>query len=188
MQSTHLKKLVGMAALLGAFAAPSTFAATTLTATQSAPLVPGATVEIDVRIADVTDLYTFQYSFLYDQAVLQFDGYTDGGFLATGGNGYADGGYTGDAGVISYASGSLFGEVPGVTGSGSLARYTFKVIGSGSTTVSFSDVLFLDYQGNDIATQYGSQVLAAVPEPSTYLMFGAGALMLAALRRRRTTM
>lgn len=184
MHLKHFKHLIGMAALLGAFASPMAFAAT-LTAAPSAPLVTGGTVAIDIKVADIADLAAYQYSFVYDSTVLQFASYTDGGFLAAGGNGYTDGGYTDDAGVISYASGALFGTGPGVTGSVSLARYTFKVIGGGSTTVNFSDVLFLDSNVGDITVQYGPQVLAAVPEPSAYLMFGAGLAMLGALRRRR---
>jgi hypothetical protein len=184
MHQKHFKHLLGMAALLGAFASPVAFAAT-LTAAQSAPLVTGGTVAIDIKVADITDLVAYQYSFVYDSTVLQFQGYTDGGFLAAGGNGYTDGGYTDDAGVIAYATGALYGSGPGVTGSVSLARYTFKVIGSGSATVNFSDVLLLDSTLGDVAVQYGPQVLAAVPEPSAYLMFGAGLAMLGALRRRR---
>lgn len=185
MQSTHLKKILGMAALLGAFATPAAFA-TTLTATQSAPLAAGSTVEIDIRVDGVTDLYAYQYSFLFDPTVLQFAGYADGGFLGAGA--IVDGGAPDDApGILSYAFGALLGAVPGVTGSGSLVRYTFNVIGAGSTDIDFTDVLFLDSNLNDIAVQYGPQVLAAVPEPTTYLMFGAGAMLLAALRRRRTT-
>ena len=189
MQSTHLKKIVGMAALLGAFAAPSTFAATTLTAAQSAPLALGATVDIDVLIADVADLSGYQYSFVFDPTVLQFAGYADGGFLGGSDHAYLDGGSVDHAGgVISYAFGALYGDVPGISGSGSLARYTFNVIGSGGTSVSFTDVLFLNSAFNDVTVAYGAQVLAAVPEPSTYLLFGAGALMLAALRRRKVAM
>jgi hypothetical protein len=186
MQSTHLKKILGMAALLGAFAAPATFAATTLTATQSAPLTAGSTVDIDILVGDVSDLAAYQYSFVFDPTVLQFAGYADGGFLGGSAHAYLDGGTVDNAGgLISYAFGSLYGDVPGISGSGSLARYTFNVIGGGSTSVSFTDVLFLNSGINDIAVQYGAQVLTAVPEPSTYLMFGAGALMLAALRRRQ---
>ncbi|MET0321439.1 MAG: cohesin domain-containing protein, partial [Duganella sp.] len=183
MHPKHFKHLLGMAALLGAFASPVAFAAT-LTAAQSAPLVAGGTVALDIEVAGIADLTAYQYSFVYDSTVLQFAGYTDGNFLGAGGNGYIDGGDAATPGVISYASGALFGTGPGVTGSVSLARYTFKVIGGGSATVNFSDVLFLDSSVGDIAVQYGPQVLAAVPEPSAYLMFGAGLAMLGALRRR----
>lgn len=186
MQSTHLKKILGMAALLGAFASSCALAAPTLTATPSAPLALGSTVEIDVHIDDIADLSAYQYSFVFDPTVLQFSGYADGGFLGGAAHAYLDGGTVDNAtGLISYAIGSLYGDVPGISGSGSLARYTFNVIGGGSTSVGFSDVLFLNYDFNDITVQYGATVLAAVPEPETYLMFGAGAMLLAALRRRK---
>ncbi|KQQ33324.1 hypothetical protein ASF61_09535 [Duganella sp. Leaf126] len=192
MQCSSLKqwllKATSAATLAAALAAPAAYAAT-LTAAPSAPLKPGSTVAIDIRIDDVTDLAAYQYSFVFDPTVLQFAGYAAGSFLAAGGNAVLDGGTPDNAvGRIAFAFGALYGAVPGVSGSGSLARYTFNVIGSGSSTVDFTDVLLLDSGLGDVAVQYGPQVLAAVPEPAAYLSFGAGLsmlTMLATLRRRR---
>lgn len=182
----HLGYLAGVAALLGTLAAPAAMAAPSLQAVASAPLAAGSTVVIDIRIDDISDLYAYNYAFHFDPAVLRFASSAQGGFLEAGGASWGDAGVADNsAGIIAPVFNLLAGAVDGVSGSGTLARYTFDVIGSGPATVRFSDVLFLDSAVNELAVQYQPQVLAAVPEPSTYLMFGAGLISLAALRRRR---
>lgn len=188
MQLQNLKNILGRAALLAALtavgAAPAL--AATFSAVPSAPLAMGGTVVIDFRVADIADLYAYQYSFRFDPTVLQVTGYGNGGFLESDGNGIIAGGVTDNAaGMVSFTYGTRVGAVSGVTGSGILARYMFNVVGAGSSTLDFSDMVFLDSNLNDLAVQYGPQVLAAVPEPSAYLTFGAGLAMLAALRRRQ---
>ena len=194
MQLQNLKKILGRAALPVALTAltaltalvSSPALAATFSAVPSAPLATGGTVVIDFRIDDIADLYAYQYSFRFDPTVLQVTGYGNGGFLESDGNGLIAGGLLDNiAGMVSFTYGARIGAVPGVTGSGSLARYTFNVIGGGNSTVNFTDVLFLDSGFAEVAVQYGPQVLAAVPEPSAYISFGAGLAMLAALRRRR---
>ncbi|MET0264125.1 MAG: cohesin domain-containing protein [Duganella sp.] len=183
----HLSHLAGVAALLGAFAAPGAVAAPSLQAVASAPLAAGSAVVIDIRIDDVSDLYAYNYAFHFDPTVLRFASAAQGGFLEAGGDTWGDAGVADNsAGVITPVFNLLVGAVAGVSGSGTLARYTFDVIGSGPAAVHFSDVLLLDSGINELAVQYQPQLLAAVPEPSTYLMFGAGLVTLAALRRRRT--
>lgn len=194
MQLQNLKKILGRAALPVALTALTALTAlvsapalaATFSAVPSAPLATGGTVVIDFRIDDIADLYAYQYSFRFDPTVLQVTGYGNGGFLESDGNGLIAGGLLDNiAGMVSFTYGARIGAVPGVTGSGTLARYMFNVVGAGSSTLDFTDVVFLDSGLNDIAVQYGPQVLAAVPEPSACLSFGAGLTMLAALRRRQ---
>ncbi|ELX10129.1 hypothetical protein containing cohesin domain [Janthinobacterium sp. HH01] len=185
------KYQAGAALLAAAFAAPSAYAADpalSIVATPSTGVV-GSTIDLDIRIADVTDLYSYNFSLVFNPSYLQVTGASEGSFLGTGG-GATDFGVvdlSGTPGLVSYVYGAKFGAVPGESGSGSLAHLSFKVIGAGTSTLSFSDVGFFNFAGSDIAPQYGALTLVttAVPEPETYLMMGVGLIGLAALRRRR---
>lgn len=184
-------RLAGMLLLTAAaVAAPAALAAPSLSfvATPN-PASAGSTVELDVRVAGIADLYAYQFSLSFDPSVLRASGYGAGAFLSSAGAASGDGGTVDNAaGTISFAYGSLLGAVPGASGGGSLARFRFDVIGSGggATTLNFGDVLFLDSGLNDIAVRYGPQTVAvsSVPEPSAYLMFGMGLAGIAALRRK----
>jgi hypothetical protein len=187
-------RLAGVALLTAAaLAAPAAVAAPSLSLVATPnPASAGSTVELDVRVADIADLYAYQFSLAFDPSVLRASSYGTGGFLSSAGAASSDGGAVDNAaGTISFAYGSLLGAVPGANGDGSLARFRFDIIGSGSatTTLNFGDVVFLDAGLNDIAVRYGPQTIAvsSVPEPSAYLMFGMGLAGIAALRRRKAT-
>jgi len=155
----------------------------------------GSTVTYNIEIDDIADLSAYQFSLNYDARYLRAVSVTEGGFLATAGTTY--GGVLGvgePAGLIDFVFNSLIGDVPGASGSGLLASITFEAIGVGTSGLSFFDIIFLDSEFNDIAglTALGGEgvVIAEpggpvdVPEPASYLLFGAGLLGAAALRRR----
>lgn len=155
----------------------------------------GTTVTYDIEIADIADLYGYQFSINYDARYLRALNVTEGGFLATAGTTFGDViDVTGTPGVISFVFNSLVGPVPGASGSGLLASLTFETIGVGNAALSFFDVLFLDSALGDIAgltVRGGTGVVVTepggpvdVPEPASYLLFGVGLAGAAALRRR----
>lgn len=179
------------ALLLGAAAMPSAFATPVLSMTATPnPAVPGSTLEIDVKIADTTDLSAYQFTLSFDAAMFQATGGTEGAFLATGGTTIFDAGTIDNTGgTVSYAFGALIGPIPGVTGSGSLAHFSFNVLKGGNGVFGLSDVLFLDSRMGDLTVlPTGLTVVAAtpstVPEPSALWLFGLGLAAFGVMRRR----
>ena len=155
----------------------------------------GSTVTYNIAIDDIADLYAYQFSINYDARYLRALNVTEGAFLGTAGSTVS--GVIGmDTGLIDFVYGSLLGPTPGASGSGLLASITFEAIGAGTSALSFADVIFLDSVGDDIAgltALSGQGVVLAdpggpvdVPEPASVLLFGAGLVGAAALRRRST--
>lgn len=185
----HLKKTLAaglLAACSHAWAAPTLSLVTTPNPSQV-----GSVVDVDVRISDVADLYSYNFSLNFDASVFRAIGISDGGFLSTAGA--TDFGYVGfdnTSGQVSYVYGYVFGPEAGATGSGSLARIRLEAIGSGSSIFSFSDLAFTDSVGNviEVLAAAGAPAIvtaaAEVPEPASFALFGIGLLGAAALRRR----
>ncbi len=152
------------------------------------PATPGAMTGVDVLIADISNLYTYQFSLSFDPSVMQVSAGSEGAFLSAGGGTFfGTGSFDNTAGTISYAFNTLTGAVPGVSGAGTLAHFDFNVISAGTSALSFSDTLFLDASSADIVVQVQDGVLQAVPEPASYLMLGLGLAGIAVMRRRAST-
>ena len=184
MNMNKLKNLL-MAALLGVCA--QAFAGPTLTvAATPNPVAVGSTVDLDVTINDIADLYAYQFTLTFDASLFQVTGVTDGAFLGTAGATFGDLGMIDNtAGTISFFFSTLLGPVPGASGSGSLAYITLEALGAGTSALAFSDLLFLDSAANDILVDVDGAAIQAVPEPASFLLFGAGLVAVGAMRRRQ---
>jgi hypothetical protein len=185
------KKYLG-AALLSAACAQA-WAVPTLSITPTpASATPGSSLGVDVMVSDIADLYIYQFSLAFNASVLQAGTVSLGNFLEGSGlPTLGDPGMVDNvAGTISYTFNTLLGPEAGVAGSGLLLHIDFDTLAAGSSALNFSDLLFLDSRGNDIAVNAvnGSVTVAAapvdVPEPATWMLVGLGAVAAATLRRR----
>jgi hypothetical protein len=169
----------------GALAADPTL---TVVATPN-PVTVGSPLSMDVLISGIADLYAYQFSLSFDPTVLQAVAATEGGFLLGGGStAFGVASIDNVAGSISYAYDSLIGSVPGVSGSGVLASFSFTPTAAGVSTLAFADVIFLNSAYGDITVQASSgsvQVVSSVPEPASYALFGLGLAGLAVAAQRR---
>jgi hypothetical protein len=186
------KKYLG-AALLSA-ACTQAWAVPTLSITPTpASATPGSSLGVDVAISDIADLYIYQFSLAFDPTVLQAGTVSLGNFLESSGVAtLGDPGLVDNAaGTISWVFNTLLGPTGGVGGSGLLLHIDFATLAAGTSGLDFSDVLFLDSNGADIAVNAvnGAVTVAAapvdVPEPATWMLVGLGAVAAGALRRRR---
>ena len=155
-------------------AAPARAAAITL---DSPSFNAGDQFSVTIGIENVIDLYTFGVDLNFDPAVVTATGASAGGFL--GGCCFfaiLPGDPNGAPGVVQFVSDTLFGPVPGVSGSGTLALVTFTALTSGDPRFALSQLELRDSVGEPIAAD-----LPSVPEPTVLPLLALG--LLAARRR-----
>jgi Cohesin domain/PEP-CTERM motif len=160
----------------------------------------GDTFQLDIAIANVADLFAYQFDLNFNPSILSALGVLDGGFLTSGGGTSVFGGafaltLDNTTGVITILD-SLLGPAPpatGAIGGGTLASITFTALASGSSAIEFANAIFEDSLGNSLDAQLtgghvdvagGSGEPSPVPEPGTLTLMASG-LAIAAIRRRR---
>lgn len=146
----------------------------------------GQTFSLDVAIANVTDLYAFQFDLGFDPTILEAESVTEGSFLSSGGSTiFFPGTIDNVGGTIAFNADTLVGAIAGVSGSGTLASVEFYALGTGTSVISLANVELLDSNFNliDFSATNGS-VISTIPEPSSSVFIGA-ALLLLALRQRK---
>jgi hypothetical protein len=174
------------AACAALLALPATADTAVLGATGSPdPALVGAPLNVAVSIDGIADLYAWQFSLLFDPAVLQVSSVSAGSFLsAAGPTFFVPGSIDNTLGRIGFVIETIQGASPGVSGSGTLAQVSFDVVGAGTSALNFSNVVFLDSALQDISVLVQAGTVTAVPEPASMLLMALGVAGLLAARRR----
>lgn len=153
----------------------------------------GATFSLDVSVANVTDLFAYEFAVAFDPSVLAAQSITEGVFLSSGGSTFfIPGTIDNVGGLISFNANSLIGAISGVNGSGVLAQVNFSTIGVGSSPVNLSGVTLLDSAFQDISVNSiasSVQVQGSggkVPEPASLWLIALGIGCLGTTRLRRS--
>lgn len=152
----------------------------------------GETFSLNVDIADVTDLYAFQFDMGFDPTLLAAASESEGSFLFVGARFFFPGIIDNVGGAISGTADTLIGPVPGASTSGTprvLATLQFTALGLGMSPITLSNIVLLDSSLSDISFSSvdGSVTVgpAAVPEPRLIVVLFAGFLAITAFQARR---
>jgi hypothetical protein len=155
----------------------------------------GSVITVDVDIANVTNLYGYQFDLTFNPTVLAAVSSSEGSFLAGGGSTYFIPGTNDNIGGNVFATAdTLLTAINGVNGSGQLAIFTFDAIGRGTSSIGIQNETLLDSNLNVISdtTTGGSVMVTAtttVPEIDPASAMSALSLLLgglAVMRGRRT--
>jgi hypothetical protein len=140
---------------------------------------PGQSFSLDVRISDITDLFTLQFDLTFTPGVLSALSIAEGPFLPSGGATFFISGIIDNVGgTIATTGDSLIGAIAGVNGSGTLATISFQALALGTSPITLSNVMLLDSNLGDITARLtdGTVNITAIPEPSTFFLIAIGLL------------
>ncbi|MBV8706031.1 MAG: hypothetical protein JO028_02490, partial [Acidobacteriaceae bacterium] len=163
------------------------WAAPILSIEPAAAVVPAGPFSVDINIANVTDLFAFQFDLTFTPGILAASGSAEGPFLATSGAGTTFFSGRISSGTIRSIGGTLLGPTFGASGSGKLATVDLVGIGQGITEVTFSNVLLLNSSLQGIATTTTPSVVTVIPEPAMFALdvIGVIGITVAFHRKRR---
>jgi hypothetical protein len=154
----------------------------TLSISPASPTVSaGSNVVLDVNIANVTDLFAFQFDLSFAPGTVSAASIVEGAFLAGGGTtAFIPGTIDNVGGSIAATADTLIGPGPGVNGGGILAILTLTGLTAGTSSIDFSNVFLLDSNLNsiDASTLSGSVTVTPrtvpTPEPNSLVLLIAG--------------
>lgn len=145
----------------------------------------GTVVTVDVDIANVNNLYGFQFDLTFNPSILRAVSSTEGTFLPSGGATFFIPGTNDNVGgTVAATADTLLTAINGVSGGGELAVFTFDAIGTGTSTLGIQNETLLDSNLNvitDITTGGTVTVTSgttAAPEIDLALALSALTLLL----------
>jgi hypothetical protein len=148
----------------------------------------GSTIDFNVQVGAVTDLYAYQFHVSFDSNILTAISVSEGAFLSGGGATFFVPGYTDDFGATFYfTANTLLGPTPGVSGSGILATVRVGARSTGTTQIVVSDIVLLDSAGNELSKDVQWGRATVIPEPSFSLLLGAVILVFGQWLRHHPT-
>jgi PKD repeat protein len=118
---------------------------------------PTESFTVNVTIADVVDLYSYEVKLGFDEDVLEAIGIEEGPFIkdqTTAPQGTFFSTVFGDGYV--YVACVTLGDYPGVSGGGTLLNVTFTVKNSGESTLHLYDTMLIDYEGGPTEIPHGT--------------------------------
>lgn len=162
-------------------------------------LPPGQVTQGDsftasIDVSGAIDLYGYQFDLLYDPALIDVLGITEGAFLGAGGpTMFIPGDIDKQLGAIALNANTLLGPVTGVDGAGSLLLVQMKALAPGMASFSLANGLLVDsgltliaFSSGAVAIQIAEGGPVPLSEPQGWLLVLPLALALAGVDRRRT--
>lgn len=189
-----MKALVAALKLCIACALPLALRAASIsTSVPAGTYTVGSTVLVDISALGMSGLYAFEFDLSYDPAVLSAQATDEEGYFSLNGVAFLPGKIDNLSGTVTFIADSLSGTDPGYTGDTLLATATFMAVGAGSTSISPSDITFLDDTLQEIPVTVSAASVAvsettASPEPNeaVALVVAIGVSLTMRHRRRRT--
>jgi hypothetical protein len=139
---------------------------------------PGGAFSLDINAVDVVDLYAFQFDIGFSSGLLSAASITEGDFLSlSGATLFIPGTIDNAAGEVNFTANTLLGNIPGVSGSGTLATINFNAISAGISPITLSNLTLLNSSltpvGADLVGGSVTIEAAAVPEPAYHFLLAA---------------
>ena len=111
----------------------------------------GEDVTVNVSISNVADLYGFEFKLGWNASLLDSVSVGEGPFLKSGGSNTFFTYYLNTTDEHLVVDCTLRGQVPGVSGNGTLASFQFLVIQSGTCDLNLYETQLLDSNGTAIS-------------------------------------
>jgi len=134
---------------------------------------PAESFSINITVSRMPDLYSWEFTLMWNATLLNATSVTEGPFLKSGGgstNPYNE--TDNDVGRI-YANNTLLGIVPGVSGAGTLVTITFLVKTTGGTTLDLQNTKLLNSTGGEIQHIAGDGQFSNKPPMAGFVILTA---------------